>query len=209
MIGQSRAQNATHRRRYLVPRLLCFGLACLVRHTRVQPRLLRQPSRRTAPSAYYDFAMAHLYAEMAGAYGNRGEYVNKAIDFYKQAIKADPSASYIAEELTEFYVQTGQLEKPLQEANDLLKANPANNDARKILARIYSRRIGDPDQGKVDQTDAEKRHRAVSEDHAAGSEGYRKPFHAGPALSRSARRSGGRKGLSPGACASTRTMRMR
>ena len=31
-----------------------------------------------------------------------------------------------------------------------MKANPANNNARKILARIYSRQIGDPDQGKVD-----------------------------------------------------------
>jgi len=108
-----------------------------------------QPDRA---SAYYDFAMAHLYAEMAGAYGNRGEYVNKAIDFYKLAIKADPNESYIAEELSEFYVQTGQLDKALQEANDLLKANPANNDARKILARIYSRGIGDPDQGRIDQT---------------------------------------------------------
>ncbi len=96
--------------------------------------------------------MAHLYAELAGAYGNRGEYVNKAIDFYHLAIQADPSASYIDEQLSEFYVQTGQLEKAMQEANNLLKANPANNEARKILARIYSRQIGDPDQGRIDQT---------------------------------------------------------
>ncbi|HZL56443.1 MAG TPA: tetratricopeptide repeat protein [Bryobacteraceae bacterium] len=96
--------------------------------------------------------MAHLYGELAGAYGNRGEYVNKAIDFYRQAMKADPSATVIAEELTEFYVQAGQLDKAMQEADVLLKANPANNNARKILARIYSRQIGDPDQGKVDQT---------------------------------------------------------
>jgi tetratricopeptide (TPR) repeat protein len=102
-------------------------------------------------AAYYDFAMAHLYGELAGAYGNRGEYVNKAIDFYLQAIKTDPSAAYISEELTEFYVQTGQLEKALQLAENLLKANPANNNARKILARIYSRQIGDPDQGRIDQ----------------------------------------------------------
>jgi tetratricopeptide (TPR) repeat protein len=103
-------------------------------------------------NAYYEFAMAHLYAELASAYGNRGEYVNKAIDYYRQAIKADPSASYIAEELSEFYVQAGQLERAMQEANDLLKANPDNNNARKILARIYTRQIGDPDQGRIDQT---------------------------------------------------------
>src|ERR1700683_622648 len=40
----------------------------------------------------------------------------------------------------------------MQEAHELFKADPANNDARKILARIYSRQIGDPDQGKGDQT---------------------------------------------------------
>ncbi len=113
------------------------------------PAPANTPGDRSA--AYYDFAMAHLYDELAGAYGNRGEYVNKAIDFYRQAMKADPSASYIAEELSEFYVKTGNLEKATQEANNLLKADPANNDARKILARIYSRQIGDPDQGKVDQ----------------------------------------------------------
>jgi tetratricopeptide (TPR) repeat protein len=101
-------------------------------------------------AAYYNFALAHLYAELAGAYGNRGEYVNKAIDAYKQAIKLDPSAAYIDEELTEFYVQTGQLDKATAEAQALLKANPNNANAHKILARIYARMVGDPDQGKVD-----------------------------------------------------------
>jgi tetratricopeptide (TPR) repeat protein len=141
----------THSKRTIVTALLSFGLVCtsaIPAFAQAAPAV-QQPDRA---SAYYAFSMAHLYAEMAGAYGNRGEYVNKAIDFYKQAIKADPSASYIAEELSEFYVQTGQLEKALQEANDLLKANPENNDARKILARIYSRGIGDPDQGRIDQT---------------------------------------------------------
>jgi tetratricopeptide (TPR) repeat protein len=101
-------------------------------------------------SAYYNFAMGHLYGEMASAYGNRGEYVNKAIDFYKQAIKLDPNASYIEEELTNFYVQTGQLEKATAEAQNMLKENANNASAHKILGRIYSRQIGDPDQGKVD-----------------------------------------------------------
>src|SRR5579863_398581 len=138
--------------RSVVTALLSFGLACILA---VTPGLAQTPAAASQPgdhsAAYYDFAMAHLYDELAGAYGNRGEYVNKAIDFYRQAMKADPSASYIAEELSEFYVKTGNLEKAMQEANNLLKADPNNNNARKILARMYSRQIGDPDQGKVDQ----------------------------------------------------------
>jgi len=110
------------------------------------------PGANEHSNAYYTFAMAHLYAELAGAYGNRGEYVNKAIDFYKQAMKLDPNASYIGEELAEFYIQTLQLERATQLVNDLIKANPSNVNAHKILARIYARQIGDPDQGKIDQT---------------------------------------------------------
>ena len=144
MIGQSRAA------------FLSIGVACVSFMTPAFSQgLANQVPPTTQPddrsTAYYDFAMAHLYGELAGTYGNRGEYVNKAIDMYRAAIKADPSSTYIAEELTEFYVQTGQLEKAMQEADNLLKANPENNNARKILARIYSRQIGDPDQGKVDQ----------------------------------------------------------
>jgi tetratricopeptide (TPR) repeat protein len=159
MIGHSRARtapSAANVTRTIGKAIFSFGLVFVAAGTPgfSQTPPPQAPAAAAAPdrsSAYYDFAMAHLYAELAGAYGNRGEYVNKAIDSYKQAIKTDPSAPYIAEELSEFYVQTGQLDKAMQEANDLLKANPTNNNARKILARIYSRQIGDPDQGKVDQ----------------------------------------------------------
>ena len=41
-------------------------------------------------AAYYNFAMAHLYAEQAGQFGNRSEFVNKAIDYYRQALEARP-----------------------------------------------------------------------------------------------------------------------
>src|SRR4051794_5947996 len=73
---------------------------------------------QTSPTAadnrsesYFNFSMGHLYAEMAGSYGNRGEYVNKAIDYYKQALKLDPASTVIAEELAEFYLQAGQVER--------------------------------------------------------------------------------------------------
>ena len=148
MIGRSRAALA-----------LWFALGSVLIPGLVQAQTNNTPAKAgnanqadNRASAYYNYAMAHLYAELAGAYGNRGEYVNKAIDSYKEAIRLDPQASYIDEELTEFYVQAGQLDKATQEAENLLKADPNNVNARRILARIYSRQIGDPDQGRVDET---------------------------------------------------------
>jgi tetratricopeptide (TPR) repeat protein len=134
--------------------VVSLGLACV---TAVSPvsAMAQNPAPTPAASdratSYYTFAMAHLYAELAQAYGNRGEYVNKAIDMYRQAMKLDPGSSYIGEELADFYVQTSQLERATQLANELIKANPNNASAHKVLARIYARQIGDPGQGKIDQ----------------------------------------------------------
>ncbi|MES1260730.1 MAG: tetratricopeptide repeat protein [Acidobacteriota bacterium] len=137
--------------------LISLGLACVstspLAYGQAQPAVPSAAKPDNHATAYYNFAMAHLYGELASAYGNRGEYVNKAIDFYKQAMKLDPGASAIGEELAELYIQTGQLERATQQANDLIKADPNNTNAHKIIARIYSRQIGDPDQGKpIDQT---------------------------------------------------------
>ena len=50
-----------------------------------------------------------MYSELAGAYGNRGDYLTKAIENYRLAMKADPDASFLAEELSDLYVQSGRL----------------------------------------------------------------------------------------------------
>jgi tetratricopeptide (TPR) repeat protein len=102
-------------------------------------------------SAYYHFTMGHLYAELAGAYGNRGEYFAKAIDHYKQALKLDPSAGFLVEEITDLYVQAGRLKDAVTEAEDLLKLDPDNLSARRMLGRIYARLIGDPQAGKINE----------------------------------------------------------
>jgi tetratricopeptide (TPR) repeat protein len=102
-------------------------------------------------SAYYNFAMGHLYAELAGVYGNRSEYVAKAIDHYKQALKLDPGASFLFEELTDLYIQSGRLKDAVTEAQEVLKQEPDNLDARRILGRIYTRMIGDTQQGKINE----------------------------------------------------------
>jgi len=103
-------------------------------------------------TAYYDYSMGHLYAELAGVYGYRSEYVNKAIDFYKEALKQDPGASFLFEELTDLYIQSGRLKDAVTEAEDILKRDPSNLDARRILGRIYYRMIpGDGQQGKINE----------------------------------------------------------
>ena len=102
-------------------------------------------------AAYYNFSMGHLYAELAGVYGNRSEYVGKAIDHYKQALKLDPGASFLFEELTDLYIQSGRLKDAVTEAEDILKREPNNLDARRILGRIYTRMIGDTQQGKINE----------------------------------------------------------
>jgi tetratricopeptide (TPR) repeat protein len=105
--------------------------------------------------AYYHFAMGRLYAEMAasdGAQASQSEYVSKAIDHYRQALKLDPSAAMILGELTDLYIQSGHVQDAIAQAEDMLKDNPTNLEARRMLGRIYTRAISNAQGGNVDQS---------------------------------------------------------
>jgi len=102
-------------------------------------------------SAYYHFSLGHMYSELAGAYGKNGDYLNKAIENFRLAMKEDPDASFLAEELSDLYVQSGRLREAVTEAEDALKRNPNDLNSRRILGRIYTRMIGDSQQGKLDE----------------------------------------------------------
>src|SRR6266436_1970762 len=55
-------------------------------------------------TAYCHYTLAHMYAEMAiASVGRNREYVNKAIENYKPAIKADPQTPVMNEELSGIY----------------------------------------------------------------------------------------------------------
>jgi tetratricopeptide (TPR) repeat protein len=107
------------------------------------------PTQQDKAAAYFNFSMAHYYAELAANYGNRGDYYKQAVDYYKQAVKLDPTATFLLEELTDLYVQGNQLKSAITEAEALLKQNPENLQARRMLGRIYTRSIGDSQQGKI------------------------------------------------------------
>jgi len=116
-----------------------------------QPAASTQVPGDLRAAAYYHFSMGHLYADLAAAHGYRGEYVLKAIEHYKLALKADPGASLPMEELSELYMQSGRLRDAVTEAEEMLRQNPDNLDARRLLGRIYTRLIGEAQQGRINE----------------------------------------------------------
>lgn len=106
-------------------------------------------------SAYYHYTLAHMYAEMAGTAGNNAaatkDYINKAIDNYKEAVKADPSTPLLTEELSEIYIASGRMKEAQSEAEDALKQNPNDVNAHRMLARIYTRQSSDQ-QNRIDDS---------------------------------------------------------
>jgi len=116
-----------------------------------------KPGGTTADKAasYYNYSLGHLYAELAGGSGSR-ELFTKAVEAYRAALKADPSAIFIAEELSDLYIQSGRLREAVTEAEDALKQNPDDLNSRRLLARIYTRLIGDSQANRIDENMVKK-----------------------------------------------------
>jgi tetratricopeptide (TPR) repeat protein len=124
-----------------------------------QPAESTQPAQGTAPAdstakktpdraeSYYHFTLAHMYEELAATYG-RAEYATKAAEEYKKAIEADPTSEYLNASLAELYAKTGRIRDAVLEAQDIIKRDPKNVEARRLLGRIYLRSLGDMQSGK-------------------------------------------------------------
>ena len=93
-------------------------------------------------ASYYHYALAHMYEEQMAAYG-RSDLATKAIEEYRAAIDADPTSEYLVSALAELYAKTGRIRDAVVEAQDLLKKDPNNLEAHKLLSRIYLRSLGD------------------------------------------------------------------
>jgi tetratricopeptide (TPR) repeat protein len=110
-------------------------------------------------AAYYYYSLAHLYADLASNSTNGravADYINKAIDNYKLAIKADPRSPIIPEELSEVYIGSGRFREAQSDAEETLRSNPNDLGAHRLLARIYTRQIGDSQQNKIDESMVKK-----------------------------------------------------
>ena len=97
-------------------------------------------------AAYYHYTLAHMYEEQVAVYG-RSDLANKAIEEYRAAIEADPGSEYLTSGLAELYAKTGRIRDAVLEAQDILKRDPNNLEAHKLLGRIYLRSLGDMQSG--------------------------------------------------------------
>jgi len=105
---------------------------------------------RNRAAAYYHYSLAHIYEELVALYG-RSEFANRAIEEYKLAIQNDPESSFLNAGLAELYAKTSRIRDAVIEAQNILKKDPNNLDARKLLGRIYLRSLGDMNAGTQSQ----------------------------------------------------------
>jgi tetratricopeptide (TPR) repeat protein len=92
--------------------------------------------------AYFDFVMGHYFAQEYQI-TSRSEDANKAIDSLKKAFTLDPSSQQIGDDLAEIYYQSQRVRDAVVEAQSILSKDPDNLPARRLLARIYVRTLGD------------------------------------------------------------------
>jgi tetratricopeptide (TPR) repeat protein len=107
------------------------------------------PHKVDKAAAYYHFTMAHMYEEEMAAYG-RSDLVTKAIEEYRLAMEADPTSEYLSSGLAEIYARTGRIKDAVGEAQDILKRDPKNLEAHRLLGHIYLRSLGEIQSGSSD-----------------------------------------------------------
>ncbi len=105
-----------------------------------------QVSESARAQAYYHAALADMYEEMVTSYG-QPEYATQAIEEYKLALGFDPQNSELNTGLAALYLKVGRVRDAVVEAQALVKRDPNNLEAHKLLGRVYLRSLGDMQEG--------------------------------------------------------------
>jgi len=111
-----------------------------------KPATVPAPRKVDRAAAYYHYSVAHMYEDQFAVY-NRSDLATKAIEEYRLAIDSDPTSEYLTSGLAELYAKTGRIRDAVLEAQDILKKDPNNLEAHKLLGRIYLRSLGDVQSG--------------------------------------------------------------
>jgi tetratricopeptide (TPR) repeat protein len=111
-----------------------------------KPGTSAAPRKLDRGAAYYHYTVAHMYEDQFAVY-NRSDLATKAIEEYRLAIDSDPTSEYLTSGLAELYAKTGRIRDAVLEAQGILKKDPDNLEAHKLLGRIYLRSLGDVQSG--------------------------------------------------------------
>lgn len=148
-MGRVALSMETHR--MIFPRMARLAAVLLAAASLLPAQTQPSTPKNPKASAYYHAALGHLYAELAAQYGGRGEYVSKAIENYKIAMREDPETASLAQDLSDLYLQSGQIRTAVTEFEEFVKKNPEDVNARRILARLYTARIRDGQQTRPNE----------------------------------------------------------
>ncbi len=97
-------------------------------------------------AAYYHYMLAQRYKDLAGMY-NSSDYVERAISEYKKAIGDDPESLFLRVQLAGLYWRVSRIQDAISEAQSVLKINPNDVDAHRLLAHIYLSTLGGSSSG--------------------------------------------------------------
>ena len=96
---------------------------------------------------YYHFTLGYHYEELASRF-RRGEYFEKAIAEYKEALRYLPGSSEIVVRLADTYRRAGRIRQAVEETQAILKDDPDNLAAHRLLGRIYFQTLGNAAQAQ-------------------------------------------------------------
>lgn len=109
----------------------------------------------TRADSYYYFTTGHLQEMQYEATG-RSELATESIESYKKALELAPGSTAIMERLAEIYAKSQRIPNAVNEAQEVLKIDPKNVEAHRLLARIYVRALGDTNAGDVQKENLSK-----------------------------------------------------
>ena len=116
---------------------------------------LQDSGNGSSADAYYYFTTGHL-AEQQYEITNNPDMAAQAIDAYKKALEAEPDSATIMERLAETYAKSQRIREAVSEAQQVLKVDGNNVAARRLLARVYVRTLGDTNAGAAQQENLAK-----------------------------------------------------
>ncbi len=105
--------------------------------------------------AFYYFMLGH-FAEQEYDAASGADTADAAITAYKKALELSPGSPVILERLAEIYAKSQHTRDAVATAQEVLKVDPKNIAAHRLLAFIYYRALGDPSAGDLQQENLNK-----------------------------------------------------